>query len=154
MKTCHQKYAAERMVKRHAKCRHSIFVSSTAPGAQHIMISNTISAIRWIYLCVEDRFNDEDLLIRSQRAAITLLYCLFSAGNGLERACALRRHLYLTYYNIYTMCNIIYMRRVYSTPGQGLISTKTRAEVVFVVFFFLYARTRELNPITYILPIY
>lgn len=46
------------------------------------------------------------------------------------------------------------MLHVYPTPGQGLISTKTRVEVVFVVYFFLYACARELNPITYILPIY
>jgi len=44
------------------------------------------------------------------------------------------------------------MRRVYSTPGQGLISTKTRAEVVFIVFFFfMHARANLTQLHTYYL---
>ncbi|CAH1712835.1 unnamed protein product [Aphis gossypii] len=86
-----------------------------------------------IYLCAEDRLNDEDLLIRSQRAS-TLL-------RSLLRRKRIEARLRVTYLYILHYI-IIYTSHVYSTPGQGLISTKTRVEVVFVVFFSLCFRAR------------
>jgi hypothetical protein len=129
MKTCVTKYVAARAVKPHAKC-----VPFSFRQLRRGVWYRTRSATTDIYLCAENRFNDEDLLlIRSQRAS-TLL-------RSLLRRKRIEARLRVTYVlKLYYI--IIYTRHVHPTPGQGLISTKTRFEVVFVVFFSLCLRAR------------
>lgn len=105
---------------------------------------------------VQDRLVDEDLLMCTRHIIIVIRwqsgYGLFSAGNGSDCACALLIPIIHCFYIIYEPRIILY-----PTPGQGLISTKTRVEVVFVVrlcsvcVFIFYACARELNPIAYII---